>query len=121
MYILRIETTDKKSRVALYSDEKILSDRFWVSKENLGNDLLPKIVILLRKNHIDLGDLDAISVDPGPGSFTGTRIGVATANALAWSLDLPVTDKLPMAKIAKHFTLPVKPRYPVSRWLVETS
>ena len=51
---------------------------------------LPLIDALLRKHKIHLGDLDSIEVNPGPGSFTGVRVGVTVANALSYALEVPV-------------------------------
>lgn len=44
-------------------------------------------------------DISEISVNQGPGSFTGTRIGVTIANALGFSLDLPVNGKIPPVEV----------------------
>lgn len=52
--------------------------------------LIGVIDAALQAAGIDYGDLDAIAVSVGPGSFTGVRVGVATARGLALALDLPV-------------------------------
>jgi len=44
----------------------------------------------LKKNKFDFNDISAIEVNPGPGSFTGLRIGVTIANTLGWVLKVPV-------------------------------
>jgi tRNA threonylcarbamoyladenosine biosynthesis protein TsaB len=51
--------------------------------------LLPFIVQSLKKEKKTLKDISEIEVFPGPGSFTGLRVGVAIGNALSWSLGLP--------------------------------
>lgn len=52
--------------------------------------LLPSIITFLKREKKSLHDLKAIAVHLGPGgSFTGLRVGVVTANALAYSLDIP--------------------------------
>lgn len=55
--------------------------------------LLPTIEDILRKNKVSLSDLTEIEVNKGPGSYTGTRVGVAVANTLAWFLHIPINRK----------------------------
>ena len=92
MYLLAIETTGAYASVALLQAEetaRILSvihgnDRF----SHLQN-LTPQIDQLLKDNQLQAGDVDVIAVSHGPGSFTGIRIGVATARALGQILGTP--------------------------------
>lgn len=56
--------------------------------------ILPIIVQLLKDNNLDLKDIDAIELHPGPGSFTGVRVGVSVANALSYALGIPVNGKV---------------------------
>ncbi len=51
---------------------------------------MPAVDRVLRETGTELAALCAIGVDVGPGSFTGVRIGVATANAFGFALNLPV-------------------------------
>lgn len=55
--------------------------------------LLPMIIKILKKNKLKFSDLTAIEVNPGPGSFTGTRVGVTVANVLGYVLNIPVNGK----------------------------
>lgn len=89
MYILAIETTGAFASVALAKDDKIIghmqgNDRF----SHLQN-LMPQIEKVIKDNQLSLNDVDAIAVSCGPGSFTGIRIGVSTARALAQILSIP--------------------------------
>ncbi|NLD18928.1 MAG: tRNA (adenosine(37)-N6)-threonylcarbamoyltransferase complex dimerization subunit type 1 TsaB [Clostridiales bacterium] len=89
MYILAIETTGAFASVALMKEGKIIgqvqgSDRF----SHLQN-LMPQVKSVLKDNKLSLGDISAIAVSKGPGSFTGIRIGVSSARALAQILDIP--------------------------------
>lgn len=47
----------------------------------------------LQGEGLKLKDITEIKVHPGPGSFTGTRVGVSVANALGWALGVPVNGK----------------------------
>ncbi|MDD4200180.1 MAG: tRNA (adenosine(37)-N6)-threonylcarbamoyltransferase complex dimerization subunit type 1 TsaB [Eubacteriales bacterium] len=93
MNILAIETTGAYASVAFAKADRghvqIISringqDRF----SHLQN-LAPQIQQVLDEANLAVGDLDLIAVSKGPGSFTGIRIGVATARALCQALDLP--------------------------------
>ena len=80
MNILAIDTTDKKLSVALrknYIDyyEQIQSDKHLTT-------LLPTIDLLMDKAQLNMENIDIIAVCVGPGSFTGIRIGVASAKGL---------------------------------------
>ncbi|OGD79025.1 hypothetical protein A2368_00580 [Candidatus Collierbacteria bacterium RIFOXYB1_FULL_49_13] len=58
-------------------------------------DILGAISNQLSLQGQTLKCIKAIQVDPGPGSFTGTRVGTAIANALAYALDIPVNGQKP--------------------------
>lgn len=55
--------------------------------------VLPMIQKLLKSANCELGDITEIEVNPGPGSYTGLRVGVAIANALGYALKIPVNGK----------------------------
>lgn len=89
MYILAIETTGAFASVALMQDDRIIGhvqggDRF----SHLQN-LMPQVQQVTKDNQLSINDINAIAVSCGPGSFTGIRIGVSTARALAQILDIP--------------------------------
>ncbi len=77
--------------------------------------LLPAIEKLLQKNKVKLKDLTKIVVQNGHGSFTALRLGIATANALTFALQIPVEDEQGRA-ISKDGLVLVEPKYdkPVS-------
>lgn len=64
------------------------------SKRERAQALLPLVVSSLESLGLGLKDVSEIEVNCGPGSFTGLRVGVAVANALGWSLGVPVNGKL---------------------------
>ena len=55
--------------------------------------LLPLINELLRKNHLVVTDLSEIKVSCGPGSYTGLRVGIAIAQAMAFLLEIPLNGQ----------------------------
>ncbi len=90
---LHIDTKDqKKVTVSLKQDGKVVKS---LSKQNeYGSQvLLPLILKLLSAKNYDLRSIKAIEVETGPGSFTGLRVGVSVANALGYSLGIPVNGK----------------------------
>lgn len=90
MYILGIETTGKYASVALLDMEKgniLLEKRSGEERSHL-KGLIPMIDELLKETGVNKKDIKYIAPSIGPGSFTGIRIGVATARALAQGLGI---------------------------------
>jgi tRNA threonylcarbamoyladenosine biosynthesis protein TsaB len=90
---LRIDTSDMRIvEVSLVKEEKIV-DSLTEENEYGSQVLLPLIEKLLEKNNIKFSQLKGIEVSTGPGSYTGLRVGAAVANALGFSLGIPVNQK----------------------------
>ncbi len=91
--ILKINTSDMKVvEIALNNGDQVVDS---MSEENeYGSQvLLPLIEKLLEVSKLEPKDLKGIEVTTGPGSFTGLRVGVSVANALGYSLGIPVNGK----------------------------
>jgi len=89
--ILSIDTASAAEiTIHLGSGEKILSRKKFLAPKKQADKLLPAIEKLLIKNYFSLKDLSDIKVVTQGGTFTSLRIGVITANALAFALDIPV-------------------------------
>jgi tRNA threonylcarbamoyladenosine biosynthesis protein TsaB len=63
-------------------------------------ELMPAVAQVLKRAGLGLGDLEAIAVGVGPGTFTGLRIGIATARALAKANELPLKPVSSLAALA---------------------
>jgi tRNA threonylcarbamoyl adenosine modification protein YeaZ len=89
--ILAIDTSTTIAVVALGdpNGSPIAADA-WTTGHRHGEELLPRIGRVLAGARVELRELGAIVVGTGPGAFTGLRVGVATAKALAHALDLPI-------------------------------
>ena len=87
MFILGIETTGKVGSVAIIDESGKTVNRVTTDSMSHLRELVPMIKELVDELGISLNELDAIAVSVGPGSFTGIRIGLATARTLAQTLD----------------------------------
>ncbi len=91
--IIKIDTSNnKKISVTLINEGKKI-EVFSESTLLKSEACLPLIENLLKKNKIQIEELDEIEVNEGPGSFTGLRVGVAIANAFSYLLKIPVNKK----------------------------
>ena len=86
MLNLAFDTATKHGRFALAEGAEVLAYRPLNVSGSYADALLPVIQDMLSECGRTLADLTAIGVTVGPGSFTGVRIGVATAKGLAWGL-----------------------------------
>lgn len=91
MYLFIDTTKNDQSTVGLMDcDGRFAARHEWAGGQNQSEKLIAKIEELLAGQKITKNDLRKIVVVTGPGSYTGQRVGVATANALAYGLDLPI-------------------------------
>lgn len=121
--ILIIDTTDRNIvKTSIFDGENIKT-----KKSNPGikplMSIYPLIDNLLKDCGNSIKDIEAIAVNPGPGSYTSTRIGVTVANTLAWRMNIPIYDidktapkqliiKLKSLNFRKsHFSKPIYPQY----------
>lgn len=88
MNILAIETTGAEASVAVINEKGEVFMEASDQKLNHLQNLMPMTDILLKKCGMSIDDVDYIAVSEGPGSFTGIRIGVSSARALAQALGL---------------------------------
>ena len=87
MNILALESSATACSVALCRDGELVAQFYQNSGLTHSRTLLPMVDSLLRSSGHTLEEVDVIAVAAGPGSFTGLRIGVATAKGLAWPGD----------------------------------
>ena len=90
--ILVIDTSSNKEiSVGLEIDGKMEILKHAVDRRTQA--VLPLTEKLLKKNKLTLKNLTGIKVNPGPGSFTGLRVGVSVANTLGYLLKIPINGK----------------------------
>ena len=100
MKILGIDTSAKTSSVGICEDNQIIDELFLDKGLTHSETILPMIDEILTRNGLSLDDIDALSVNNGPGSFTGIRIGVAVVKGLAFDKDIPCYEVSTLDSIA---------------------
>jgi len=93
MIVLAIRTDSPQAELYLYDGKKRLADLKWQAHLKLAETLNSKIEEILNKSSISYSSLDGIAVFKGPGSFTGLRIGMSVANALAYARNIPIVSR----------------------------
>ncbi len=100
MRILAIETVGTTGSVAALDDERVLAEHPLDPRRRSGQTLAPGIATLLEHVGWRAGDVELVAVASGPGSFTGLRIGVATAKAFAYASGCPIVGVHTLSAIA---------------------
>ena len=90
MIILTIRTDKPEAEIGLYDDKKHLAYKKWEAHRQLAETIHQQIKDLLMCQGRTLTELEGVVVFGGPGSFTGLRIGISVANALAYSQSVPI-------------------------------
>ena len=88
---LYINTTERDSfEVALVGESGVIRKKTVQSHRKHSEKLLASITQMLKQAELSLRDIQGIAAVKGPGSFTSLRIGITTANALAYGLSVPI-------------------------------
>ena len=90
MRVLALDSSGLVATVAIVDEEQTIAEYTVNYKKTHSQTLLPMLVEIVKMTEFDLNMIDAIAVAGGPGSFTGLRIGSATAKGLGLALDKPL-------------------------------
>ena len=113
---MSIETATKVCSVALHKDGQLLGSSELFLEKSHATHLAVMIEQLLGNCQTEMKQLEAIAVSKGPGSYTGLRIGVATAKGLCYALDVPLiavntlqamAHQVPIARDGAEFLCPM--------------
>jgi len=104
--ILSFDTSSVRGSVALLEGPELRAELRISSLQTHSAQLLSTIDFLLGRVGWTLGDLNLVAVGLGPGSFTGIRIGIATALGLAQSLSIPFAGVSGLDAVAHQFSYP---------------
>lgn len=104
-FLLCIETATPVCSVALFENNHLLSLKE-ITEGNTHASLLTGLISsCVKEAQIDLKRLDAVAVSKGPGSYTGLRVGIATAKGLCYTLNKPLIAVSTLQSLANCFTL----------------
>src|SRR5688572_7644865 len=106
--ILALETGSSLASLALMDGLDIVAETAFRHRMVLSRDLMPAIDELLAGAGAAWDDVEAVAVGLGPGSFTGLRIGVVTAKALAWAARRAVLGISSLAALAAPHLAPLE-------------
>lgn len=90
MKLLALDSSGLVASVAVMEDSNLIAEYTVHYKKTHSQTLLPMLEEIRKMTELDLGTVDAIAVAAGPGSFTGLRIGCATAKGLGFALGKPI-------------------------------
>ena len=103
MKILALDSSGMVASVAIAEDDILIAEYTVNYKKTHSQTLLPMLDEIVKMTEQKLGELDAIAVAGGPGSFTGLRIGSATAKGLGMALDKPLIHIPTLEAMAYNF------------------
>ena len=103
MRILALDSSGLVASVAIASEDVLLAEYTINYKKTHSQTLLPMLDEIVRMVDLDLYEVDAIAITSGPGSFTGLRIGSATAKGLGLALDKPIVSVPTVDCLAYNF------------------
>lgn len=90
MKLLVLDSSGLVASVALIEDDQLIAEYTTGNKLTHSQTLLPMLDEVIKRTSFEIEDIDAVAVAKGPGSFTGLRIGAATAKGLGLALDKPI-------------------------------
>ncbi len=93
MLVLTIRTDKPEAEIGLFENDKQLAYETWEAHRQLSATVHTKTDSLLQGNNKKLQNIGGIVAFKGPGSFTGLRIGLSVANALAYGLNIPIISQ----------------------------
>lgn len=101
---LAIDTATETLSIAIGSDTAVFAQASVEAGRSHLELLLPEIHRLLKAASMELADIDGICVGVGPGTFSGLRVGVATARALSQGLKIPLAGSSSLQALALGLT-----------------
>ena len=93
MVTIYIDTSNNKEVIVGLKIDDQEDIRKQIPDHRKAQVVLPMIEALLKDHSLELKDITAFEVNPGPGSFTGLRVGITIANTLAYLLKVPINGK----------------------------
>ena len=106
MLVLGIESASAEVGVALGGEDGVIASAQSSRDRRHAENLTPQIEFICRQAQVELSEVGCIAVDVGPGLFTGLRVGLSSAMALAHGLDVPMigVSSLELGAFAARYT-----------------
>jgi tRNA threonylcarbamoyladenosine biosynthesis protein TsaB len=111
--ILNIDTSGSKGLVAIAQDGNVIQSAWNHEPMQHASFVQPAIAKLLKDTGILISEVDAIAVSNGPGSYTGLRVGLASAKGLCFALNRPLIAVVSLQVLAYSAYLQVPGKSPV--------
>ena len=102
MRILAIDTSSPICSVAILENDNLIDEINLDDGRTHSENLMPLIDSILKRNNLDIKNIEMISCCVGPGSFTGIRIGVATIKPMAEVLNIKVASVTSLEVLSKN-------------------
>ena len=102
MNIMAIDSSGLVASVAIANENGVVAEYTVNNKKTHSQTLLPMLDEIRRITELQLDKVDAIAIASGPGSFTGLRIGSATAKGIALALELPIVEVSTLEALASN-------------------
>lgn len=90
MTCLILDTSTDLCLIGIAKENCIVSQEIYVHSNLLSKNFIPSVQAMLQRNGLHPSHLTSIAIGIGPGSYTGTRLGVAVARSLAFGLNIPI-------------------------------
>ena len=102
MKILAIDTSSEICSTAILENDILIDENNLENGKTHSENLMPLVEELLKRNNIDIKEIDLISCSVGPGSFTGIRIGVSSMKPIAEVLKIKLASITSLENLAKN-------------------
>ena len=99
---LYIDTSGEKATIAISNDHHVLALEENTTANTHAAFVQPAIEKILQSTGISIQNIDAVVVTMGPGSYTGLRVGLASAKGIAYTIDKPLIGISTLTLLAKH-------------------
>ncbi len=103
MNIIAIDSSGLVASVAIANENAVIAEYTVNNAKTHSQTLLPMLDEIKRITDTDLSQIDAVAIAAGPGSFTGLRIGSATAKGIALALQVPIVEVSTLEALAANF------------------
>jgi tRNA threonylcarbamoyladenosine biosynthesis protein TsaB len=106
MRVLAIECATPQQSVALVEGDRVVAESSYLAEGPRGGRLMPAVDAVMRKAGWVPREIDVVAVSVGPGSFTGVRVGVATAKGLALGTGARLVGVSTLEALAEGYPVP---------------